>query len=98
MLYGRAARKKTNITEVDAKILELQKLRKELQAKQAERLGRLAMAAGVSDFEVPDEELTKAFEEVAENFRVRFCSETDQSKPTKTATSIVSDPAVSSSN
>lgn len=69
-------RKKASITDIDAQILELQRRRKELQAKEAERLGRLAMAAGVSDFEVSDEDLMKAFEGVTEQLRARFQPDT----------------------
>ncbi len=68
----RSTSRMTSIVDIDAQIQELHRKRRELQAKQAERLGRLALAAGLGEFEQTDEELKAAFAEVAARFRPRL--------------------------
>lgn len=68
----RSASRMTSIVDIDAQIQELHRKRRELQAKQAERLGRLALASGLGEFEQTDEELKAAFAEVATRFRPRL--------------------------
>lgn len=63
--------KRGSILEIDAQILELQRKRKELEAKQAERLGRIAMQAKLGEFELSDDDLRKAFVELAARFRAK---------------------------
>ena len=67
----RATSKRTSILDIDAQIQELQRKRKELQAKQAERLGRIAMAAGLGEFDLTDDEVRSAFVELAARFRAK---------------------------
>ncbi len=71
MSRARANSKRASILDIDAQIMELQRKRKELQAKQAERLGRIAMAAGLGEFELNDDEMRGAFVELAARFRAR---------------------------
>lgn len=63
--------RRASISDIDAQIIELQNRRKELMGKQAERLGRIAMAAGLADLDIDDSELKAAFGEIAARFRGR---------------------------
>lgn len=65
----RSAARKTSISELDTQIQELQQRKKELQAQRAERLGRLAMSAGLGDLDLRDDAFKAIFAEMAARFR-----------------------------
>jgi hypothetical protein len=50
-------------------IAKLQEQLKVAETREAERIGRLALKAGLGDVEIEDTELVSAFEEVAARFR-----------------------------
>ena len=47
----------------------LQEQLKQAETREAERLGRLALKAGIGDFEIDESDLQSAFEDVAIRFR-----------------------------
>lgn len=67
-------------SKIREEIARLQDLLKQAETREAERIGRIALRAGLGDIEVDEAELQTAFEEVA----VRFCKGTGP-KPKSTA-------------
>ncbi|WP_245489883.1 MULTISPECIES: TraC family protein [unclassified Mesorhizobium] len=59
----------TKVSKIQEEIAKLQEQLKAAQAKEAERLGDLAVKAGLSDLDVSDRDLLKALKEVADRFR-----------------------------
>lgn len=58
--------------KLDAREAALKKDRERLNAlrdTEALRIGRVAVSAGLADFDIPEPELAKAFEEMASRFR-----------------------------
>ena len=54
------------------KLVELKRIQAELaelENKTADKIGRIAIAAGLSDFDIDDAELRKEFEAIASKFR-----------------------------
>lgn len=65
------ARKTLSERKAD-KLADLERLKAEIQEierKAAERIGKLAIAAGLGDLEIGDAELRKEFEAIASKFR-----------------------------
>ena len=62
------ARRK-NRAEILADIEDLKKQLAESEEREERRIGKLANKAGLLDLEISDEELTKAFAELAARFR-----------------------------
>jgi hypothetical protein len=56
-------------SKIREEIGRLQEQLRQAETREAERIGRLALKAGVGDLEVADGELVTAFEEVAARFR-----------------------------
>jgi hypothetical protein len=56
-------------SKIREEIGRLQEQLKQAETREAERIGRLALKAGLGDIEVEDGELVAAFEEVAVKFR-----------------------------
>lgn len=64
--------RKTLAERKAAKVAELQKIKAELaelEAKSAERIGKIALAAGLVDLDLDDDTLRKEFEAIASKFR-----------------------------
>lgn len=64
--------KKTLTERKAAKLAELDKIKKDLarlEAQAAERIGKIAVAAGLADLELDDGTLKKEFEDIAARFR-----------------------------
>lgn len=59
----------SKVTKIQEEIAKLQAQLDEVRAKEADRLGNLAVKAGLSDIEVSDRDLLKALKEVADRFR-----------------------------
>ncbi|WP_085044130.1 TraC family protein [Ensifer aridi] len=59
----------SKVSKIQEEIAKLQAQLDEVRAKEAERLGNLAVKAGLSDIDVSDRELIKALKEVADRFR-----------------------------
>jgi hypothetical protein len=56
-------------SKIRDEIAKLQERLKVAETKEAERLGRLALKAGLGDIEIEDGELQAAFEDLAKRFR-----------------------------
>ena len=56
-------------SKIREEIGRLQEQLKQAETREAERIGRLALRAGLGDIEVEDSELVTAFEDVAAKFR-----------------------------
>ena len=56
---------------IDARIEKLKEKKKKMQLRASERFVRAAIEAGLLDLEIDDEDLLKAFRDVAERFRPR---------------------------
>ena len=56
---------------IDAKIEKLKEKKKKIQLRASERFVRAAIEAGLLDIEIAEEDLLKAFRDVAERFRPR---------------------------
>lgn len=56
-------------SRIREEIARLQEQLKAAEAREAERIGRIALKAGLGDIEVDDADLVTAFEELAEKFR-----------------------------
>jgi len=64
--------KKTLTERKSNKLAELEKIKAdiaELERKEAERIGRFAISAGLADLEIDDADLRKEFEAIASKFR-----------------------------
>lgn len=59
----------TKVSKIQEEIAKLQEQLEAARAKEAERLGSLAVKAGLSDIDVSDRELLKALKEVADRFQ-----------------------------
>ncbi|MFJ6327498.1 MULTISPECIES: conjugal transfer protein TraC [unclassified Rhizobium] len=55
--------------KIRQEITKLQEQLKQVETREAERIGRLALKAGLGDIEVEDTDLIAAFEELAQRFR-----------------------------
>ena len=62
-------RAKTAISEIDAQIEKLREKRRGIVAKANERFARAAAKAGLTEMDIPDNELDAIFEEIAARFR-----------------------------
>ena len=60
---------KKSSSKIREEIGRLQEQLKQAETREAERIGRLALRAGLGDIEVEDGDLVAAFEEVVERFR-----------------------------
>jgi len=56
-------------SKIREEITRLQEQLRQAETREAERIGRLALKAGIGDLEVEDGELVTAFEDVAARFR-----------------------------
>lgn len=56
-------------SKIREEIGRLQEQLKQAETREAERIGRLALKAGLSEIEIEDGELVSAFEEVGAHFR-----------------------------
>lgn len=56
-------------SKLRAEIAKLESELKLAEAREAERIGRIALKAGLGDIEVEETELREAFEDVAKRFR-----------------------------
>lgn len=56
-------------SKIREEIGRLQELLKQAETREAERIGRLALRAGLGELEIEDGELVTAFEEVVTRFR-----------------------------
>lgn len=58
-------------SKIREEILKLQEQLKTAETREAERIGRVALKAGLGNVETSEEELQAAFEEIARRFRNR---------------------------
>ncbi|NHT77672.1 TraC-like protein [Rhizobium sp. PP-F2F-G38] len=56
-------------SKIREEIARLQDQLKHAETREAERIGRIALKAGLGDFEIDETELQAAFEELAKRFR-----------------------------
>lgn len=56
-------------TKIREEIAQLQEQLKAAETREAERIGRLALKAGLGELEIEDDDLVTAFEEIAQKFR-----------------------------
>jgi hypothetical protein len=56
-------------SKIREEISRLQEQLRQAETREAERIGRLALKAGLGDIELEDSEVLKAFEEIAARFR-----------------------------
>lgn len=56
-------------SRIREEIAKLQEQLKHAETREAERIGRIALKAGLGEFEIGEEELQAAFEDVAKRFR-----------------------------
>ena len=56
-------------SKIRADIARLQEQLKVAETREAERIGRLALKAGLGEIEIDDAKLVAAFEEIAKRFR-----------------------------
>ncbi|WP_313291567.1 conjugal transfer protein TraC [Rhizobium rhizoryzae] len=56
-------------SKIREEIAKLQDQLKAAETREAERIGRIALRAGLGEFEIDESELQTAFEEVAKRFR-----------------------------
>lgn len=56
-------------SKIREEIAKLQEQLKAAETREAERIGRIALRAGLGEFEIDESELQTAFEEVAKRFR-----------------------------
>ena len=76
---ARKARKAKTPAQIKAEMERLKQELKEAEAKEADRLGALAIKAGLHEIEASDADLVKALKEVAARFQ------TARPQPGKTA-------------
>lgn len=60
---------KKPVIKLRGEIAKLQDQLKQAETREAERIGRLALKAGLGDIEIADSDLVKSFEEVSAKFR-----------------------------
>ncbi len=58
-------------SKIREEIARLQEQLKAAETREAERIGRIALRAGLGEFEIEEADLQAAFEELAERFRGR---------------------------
>ena len=56
-------------SKIREEILRLQEQLKAAETREAERIGRIALKAGLGDFEIDESELLIAFQQIASRFR-----------------------------
>jgi hypothetical protein len=56
-------------SQIREKLARLQEELKQAETRDAERIGRIALKAGLGEFEIDETELQAAFEDVAKRFR-----------------------------
>lgn len=61
--------KVSRVSKIQEEIARLQERLEEERSKEAERLGSIAVKAGLADLEISDRELLKALKEVAAQFQ-----------------------------
>lgn len=60
---------KKPVIKLRGEIAKLQDQLKQAETREAERIGRIALKAGLGDFEIADSDLIKSFEELSTRFR-----------------------------
>lgn len=60
---------KKPVIKLRGEIAKLQDQLKQAETREAERIGRLALRAGLGDIEIADSDLVKSFEELSIRFR-----------------------------
>ena len=60
---------KKPVIKLRGEIAKLQDQLKQAETREAERIGRLALKAGLGDIEIADTDLVKSFEELSARFR-----------------------------
>ena len=60
---------KKSSSKIKEDIAKLQEQLKAAETREAERIGRLALKAGLGEIEIDDAKLVEAFEELAKRFR-----------------------------
>ena len=78
-------------SQIRADIARLQEQLKAAETREAERIGRLALKAGLGEIEIDDAKLVGAFEELAKRFRER-AGETRKSPPAQNPAGAASGP------
>ena len=73
---------KKSSSKIKEDIARLQEQLKAAEAREAERIGRLALKAGLGEIEIDDAKLVQAFEDLAKRFRGGG-GETRKSPPTQ---------------
>jgi hypothetical protein len=68
-------------SRIREEIARLQEHLKAAETREADRIGRIALKAGLGDIEVEDAELQAAFERVAERFRAKSGVERKETRP-----------------
>lgn len=58
-------------SKIREEILKLQEQLKAAETREAERIGRIALKAGLGEIEIEEDELQAAFEDIAARFRRR---------------------------
>ncbi|MBK0024380.1 conjugal transfer protein [Ochrobactrum sp. S46] len=61
--------KSSKVSKIQEEIAKLQERLEAERGKEAERLGSLAVKAGLADIEISDRDLLKALKEVADRFQ-----------------------------
>jgi hypothetical protein len=81
--------RKTLTERRSEKLEELERIKNELarlESRAAERIGRLALRAGLADLDVSDEQLSKEFAAIAAKFQARSTKKEKPSPPNTGAT------------
>lgn len=60
---------KKPVAKIRDEIARLQEQLKQAEGREAERIGRIALRAGLGDVEIEDAQILKAFEELTSRFR-----------------------------
>lgn len=81
-------------SKIREEIARLQEQLKSAETREAERIGRLALKAGLGETEIDEGELQAAFEEIAGRFRERGEKTTGRKGPGAGSEAITSDPKV----
>lgn len=71
---------KNSSSKIRNDIAKLQERLKAAEAREAERIGRIALKAGLGEIEIDEGELQAAFEELAKRFRGRKAASTGGKK------------------
>lgn len=74
---GSTGMKKTS-SKIREEITRLQEQLKAAETREAERIGKIALRAGLGDIEIDEGELQAAFEEVADRFRAKASGASDR--------------------